>query len=273
MSSYVATTDNGLHLPAGSASEGPWQVSITPKEAGWTYTGMRIVELSANSAVDLHTGASEALVLPLAGSCTVESDGRTVELAGRPDVFAGATDFVYLSRDSEVRIGSAAGGRFAVPAALAEHRLPLRYVAADQVAVEPRGAGVCSRLVRNYCMPATLVADRLMDVLEEIYYFEVCDGPAAPGVAYQRLYGTADRPVEVLAEVRTGDVVLVPHGWHGPSIAPPGYDLYYLNAMAGPGERAWHACDDPAFAWVRETWLTQELDPRVQAALPAGRAS
>jgi 5-deoxy-glucuronate isomerase len=63
--------------------------------------------------------------------------------------------------------------------------------------------------------------------------------------------------------VRTGDVVLVPYGWHGPSMAAPGYDLYYLNVMAGPGERAWRICDDPAHAWVRETWDGQPLDARL----------
>ena len=63
--------------------------------------------------------------------------------------------------------------------------------------------------------------------LEEIYYYEVARG----GMAYQRVYGTTD----VLEEVRTGDIVDVPHGWHGPAIAAPGYDLYYLNVMAGPG--------------------------------------
>ena len=50
------------------------------------------------------------------------------------------------------------------------------------------------------------------------------------------------------AEVRTGDVVLLPHGYHGPSMAAPGYHLYYLNVMAGPGEeRVWRFRDDPAF--------------------------
>ena len=74
-------------------------------------------------------------------------------------------------------------------------------------------------------------------------------------MGYQRVYGTAERPIDVLAEVRTGDVVLVPHGWHGPAIAAPDADLYYLNVMAGPGaERTWLICDDPAHAWVRETW-------------------
>ena len=68
--------------------------------------------------------------------------------------------------------------------------------------------------------------------------------PAAPEAAgaspvgYQRVYGTDERPIDVLAEVRSGDVVLVPHGWHGPAMAAPGYDLYYLNVMAGPGAGA-----------------------------------
>ncbi len=92
--------------------------------------------------------------------------------------------------------------------------------------------------------------------------------PAGSRMAYQRVYGTPERPADVLAEVRTGDVVLIPHGWHGPSMAAPGYDLYYLNVMAGPAaERAWLIRDDPAHAWVRGTWAGQSVDPR----LPIGR--
>lgn len=122
--------------------------------------------------------------------------------------------------------------------------------------------------------------------LEEIYYFELAPSSTlyaggadkapsrvasrASGIqgrvafGYQRVYGTPERPIDVLAEVRTGDVVLVPHGWHGPSMAPPGYNLYYLNVMAGPGpQRAWLICDDPAHAWVRDTWPSQSFDPRL----------
>ncbi len=130
--------------------------------------------------------------------------------------------------------------------------------------------------------------------LEEVYYFEVQQAaaaarpsgaagagaapgaagrPAARPVAYQRVYGTPERPIDVLVEVATGDVVLVPHGWHGPSMAPPGYDLYYLNVMAGPGRRAWLARDDPAHAWVRESWSGQDLDRRLgPGGLVAGAA-
>jgi 5-deoxy-glucuronate isomerase len=86
------------------------------------------------------------------------------------------------------------------------------------------------------------------------------EDPRGRGIAFQRVYGTQD----LLAEVRSGDVVTIPDGWHGPSMAAPGYDLYYLNVMAGPSdERSWLICDDPAHAWVRQTWADQEVDPRL----------
>ena len=106
-------------------------------------------------------------------------------------------------------------------------------------------------------------------ILEEIYYYEIAAGPAGPGMGYQRVYGTAERPLDLLVEVRDGDAVVIPHGWHGPSMATPGYDMYYLNVMAGPSlDREWLFSDDPAHAWVRESWADQEVDPR----LPLGGA-
>ncbi len=96
-------------------------------------------------------------------------------------------------------------------------------------------------------------------VLEEVYYFEVANG----GPGYQRVYGTPERPIDVLSEVRSGEIVLVPHGWHGPSMAAPGYDLYYLNVMAGPGARAWLIRDDPEHAWSGTRGRTRKIDPRL----------
>jgi 5-deoxy-glucuronate isomerase len=190
-----------------------------------------------------------------------------------------------------VTVSSAGGGRFAVATARTdgERRFPVRYVAADDVAVELRGGGACSREVRNFAAAHRFEADRLIAVevltpggnwgsypphkhdevrdgeteLEEIYHYVVTDGPAGPGLAYQHIYGTPDRPIDVLTTVATGDTVLVPHGWHGPAMAAPGYDLYYLNVMAGPGERAWRACDDPVHVWVKDAWGGQGIDPRL----------
>jgi 5-deoxy-glucuronate isomerase len=276
-----------LHVTAGSAADGPYALALSPEQAGWTYSGLRLLELVAGGSHRFDTGEDEAIVLPLSGSCAVECDGERFELAGRASVFHGPTDFVYAPRDSTVAVASADGGRFAICTARASRRLATRYVPADAVPVELRGAGACSRQVNNFGTPQALDADRIIacevitpagnwssypphkhdeqrpgeSVLEEIYYFEV---RGENGIAYQRVYGTEDRPIDVLAEVRSGDAVLIPHGWHGPSMAVPGYDLYYLNVMAGPGaERAWLICDDPAHSWVRATWEGQPVDARL----------
>ena len=288
--------DAKLHLPHGSAPEGAFSLSVTPARAGWAFSGLRVLELAPGAAHTFSSGTDELLVLPLSGGCVVECESRRFELAGRDDVFARVSDFAYLPMDAEVRVSSTGGGRFALPSALAGRRLDPAYGAAEEVAVELRGAGQASRQVNNLCTPDTFPADRLMAVevltpggnwssypphkhderregevvLEEIYYFEVA---GQDGLAYQRVYSSGpDRQIDVCAEVRAGDVVLVPYGYHGPSMAAPGYDLYYLNVMAGPAEeRAWRFCDDPAHAWVRGTWAGQAVDPRLPMTGPGGR--
>ena len=72
-------------------------------------------------------------------------------------------------------------------------------------------------------------------------------------------------PIDEIVEVRDGDVVLVPHGYHGPCVAAPGYPMYYLNVLAGPGaDRSMAFCDDPAHAWIRDTWAG--MPDRIPAA-------
>jgi hypothetical protein len=110
--------------------------------------------------------------------------------------------------------------------------------------------------------------------LEEIYYFETRVTPGVPqrpgaddAIGYHRVCASDERPIDVSAKVRTGDVVLVPYGWHGPGMAAPGYDMYYLNVMAGPGPvRDWLISDDPHRGWIRQTWEGQGLDPRLPFA-------
>ena len=268
---------------AGSAALEPFSVAITPERAGWSYSGLAVLDLPAGGMATWRSGRDEMLVLPLAGGCEVACDDERVTLTGRESVFSGVTDFAYVPRDARVRVSTVDGGRFAIPAARASRRLPFRYAPAAGVPVELRGAGRASRQVNNFCSPEAFEADRLIAVevltpggnwssypphkhdkagageseLEEIYYFE------STGVGYQRVYGHPGKPIDVCAEVRTGDVVLIPYGFHGPSMAPPGYDLYYLNVMAGPGERRWLFSDDPAHAWVRGTWADQQIDPRL----------
>jgi 5-deoxy-glucuronate isomerase len=282
---------DAAHLPRSDTGSEGWRLQVDPERAGWDYSGLRVLELGADEARTFDTGDAEYVVLPLAGSAVLTvDDEEEVALQGRRSVFSRVSDFAYVPRGATVTVSSPHGGRFALPFARCERRLPVRYVPAEKVAVELRGAGSCSRQVNNFCSADAFEADRLIAVevltpagntssypphkhdedrpgeeseLEELYYFEVADGPDGPGAAFQRVYGGGDDPVDLLAEVRSGDAVLIPRGWHGPSVALPGYDLYYLNVMAGPGERVWNICDDPKHVWVRSTWERQQVDPRL----------
>jgi len=271
---------------AGTAGRAGFDVAIGPREAGWEHTGLYVVTLAAGESKRIIGGEHEWLVLPLSGQVTVERGGKLLFLSGRTGPFAGTTDFT---------LSSTAGARIALPHAKASKPLPFRRVPAEETVVELRGAGPCSRQVNSFATPSVLDADAIIacevltpagnwssypphkhdehrqdreSILEEIYYFELrAEGSTlalASPFGYQRVYGSKDRPINILAEVRNGDVVLVPHGWHGPAMAPPGYDMYYLNVMAGPGtEREWLITEDPDHAWVAQTWAGQKVDPRL----------
>lgn len=292
---------NNWVYPLGSAADGVWDVSLGTSDSalaidGWAHTGLKVATIAAGNSVGLPGVEEERIVVPLNGSFTVTVDGVDHELGGRSSVFNGPSDVLYSGTGKAVTIASTDGGRVAIATAPARTSYPTRLITSAETPVELRGAGNCSRQVHNFGTPTALEADRFIVCevitpsgnwssypphkhdeeregethLEEIYYFEtqVAAGSAAPAdadaVGYQRVYASDDRPIDVSAEVRTGDVVLVPYGWHGPAMAAPGYDMYYLNVMAGPGRvREWLISDDPHHGWVRQTWDSQAIDARL----------
>src|SRR5580658_9120281 len=100
--------DDKLYFPAGATSHGPFRVVLTPERAGWTYSGLRVLELPPGGTHTWASGDDELLVLPLAGAATVSCDGETCELQGRRDVFDRVSDFAYASRDTSVTVTAAA---------------------------------------------------------------------------------------------------------------------------------------------------------------------
>jgi 5-deoxy-glucuronate isomerase len=283
-----------LLLRAGSAGEGSDPVAVSPERARWAFTGLRVARLAPGGARELETDGFELAILPLAGSLTVECDGQRIKLAGRETVFAGVSDWAYVPVGSEVRLGTDFGAEAALCTSRAGERLELHHGQAGDVPIEIRGAGRASRQIVNFMAPDAFPdAERLMCVevytpagntssypphkhddspecaveLEEIYYFRIGRGgtaaPSREGFGLHRTY-TDDGAIDETVEVRDGDIFLVPRGYHGPCVACPGYPMYYLNVLAGPGEtRSLAFVDDPAHAWVRESWTAEEPDPRL----------
>jgi 5-deoxy-glucuronate isomerase len=257
---------------------------VTPEEADWDFTALRVFELEPGERRALALVGMEAALLPLAGSCTVEVGRKVFELEGRADVFARVSDFAYLPEGAEFVVTSSAGGEFALPTARADRRLESAHVPASAVSVEIRGGGVATRQINNFLAADAFEADRLIAVevltpggnwssfpphkhdehtetevpLEEIYYFRI---QGANGFGLHRTY-TTDGAIDETVMVRNGDVFLIPRGYHGPCIAAPSHAMYYLNVMAGPAERAWRVCLDPAHAWLADVLGNMAPDPR-----------
>ena len=229
------------------------------------------------------------------------------QLAGRDSVFTSVSDFAYVGRDSILTLTSVGGAEVALPSARCANRRKAAYGAAADVPVEVRGAGPATRQVTNFAVPGGWDhAERLVCcevitppgnwssypphkhdatcpvVNEEIYYYRIAAAdqvtPSRDGFGLHRTYtgpeheGAGLDVLDESLEVRDGDVVLVPHGYHGPCVAAPGYPMYYLNVLAGPGaDRSTVFCDDPAHAWVRGTWADQPPDPRCPVTSAHGR--
>ncbi|MBF4583962.1 5-deoxy-glucuronate isomerase [Curtobacterium sp. VKM Ac-2865] len=288
-------TNDTWFIPAGSRPEDGWTDVVDGRIDGWAHTGLRTGALSDGDELHLPSDAVERIVVPLAGSFTVTYGDTTQRLEGRSSVFDGPTDVLYLG--SGIAATITGRGRFAVAEAPTDEHKPSTYVPRQDVPVELRGAGQSSRQVHNFGTPAALDAVKFIvcevitpagnwssypphkhdthrpgqeSDLEEIYYYEsaVARGVDAPEsadpFALHRTYASDDRPIDEFRQVRTGDVALVPYGWHGPAVAAPGYDMYYLNVMAGPDpERVWNITDDPAHGWVRQVWESETIDPRL----------
>ena len=286
----------------GELSQAGWDVLVDSSIEGWQHTGLRVGTLGDGRQFHIPADDLERIIFPLEGKgLTVEyrtageSEFRSQFLNGRESVFHGTADLIYLPLETEIKISG--DGRVSIGEAPAKNSKPVKYIRASEVPVFIRGAGRESRQVHNFGVPEHLDADRFIVVevivpagnwsgipahkhdnyipgvesnLEEIYYFEtaVTRGVTPPvqsdAVGYLRGYASDERPYQLLEEVRSGDVGLVPHGWHGPAMAAPGYDLYFFNVMAGPDpDRAWNITDDPNHAWIRETWHRQDPDPRL----------
>lgn len=249
---------------------------------GFEFLAFEQRKLAAGQKHRGNTGAREVGIVLLGGICSVDSSaGRFSSFGKRLNVFSGLPYTLYLPIETEFELTAEEPADVAFCYARAEERYPARLIGPNDIRVEIRGGGNATRQINHMIQPS-FAAHRLLvcevytpsgnwssypphkhDVhappgevdLEEIYYYRI-DRPE--GYAIQRVY-TRDRRLDATLTVRDGELVLIPEGYH-PVVAAHGYNVYYLNALAGSA-RSMAASDDPEYAWVRHTWTSQ--DPRL----------
>ncbi|HEX2813588.1 MAG TPA: 5-deoxy-glucuronate isomerase [Sphingopyxis sp.] len=244
-------------------------LDITPESAGWQYVGFRVVRLAAGARYNHVEDGREACLVILTGTVSVDAGGEHFgDIGGRETVFDGAATSVYIPAGHRYTIEATSDAEIAICTAPGTGAGAVRLIRSD--AVEVRGQGTNTRHVRNILSDAD-EAESLLVVevitpgghwssypphkhdrdafpeetfLEETYYHRLSP---PQGFAFQRVY-TDERDIDETMAVEDGDVVMVPRGYH-PVGAPHGYDLYYLNVMAGP-RRNWVFRNDPAHEWI-----------------------
>ena len=247
-------------------------VNVTPENAGWKYVGFDLHKLNKGDAASEKSDGDETCLVFISGKGNVTAGGKDLgELGERMSVFEGKPWSVYLPAGVEWKVEATSDVELAVCRAPSINGdLPVRVIGPDDLGLETRGKGANVRHVINI-LPEGKPADSLLVVevitpggntssypphkhdqdnlplesfLEETYYHRI---NPPQGFAFQRVY-TDKRSLDEACAVENHDVVMAPRGYH-PVVAPHGYDLYYLNVMAGPN-RFWVFKNDPQHEWM-----------------------
>ena len=245
---------------------------VTPASAGWNYVGFDLWRLHAGQSVDLATEADEWCIVLISGRCDVAiAEGPVWQnIGGRSDPFSALPHSVYVPWRRQVRIEATSSLEFAICKAPGGGDHAPRLIMPDDVRTSTRGKATNTRYPRDI-LPEDKPAHSLLVVevitpsgcwssypshkhdtdnlpeesaLEEVYYHRF---NPPQGFGFQRVY-TDDRSLDQSMAIEDGDVTLVPKGYH-PCAAAHGYDLYYLNVMAGP-KRIWKFNTEKAHRWL-----------------------
>jgi 5-deoxy-glucuronate isomerase len=253
---------------------------VRPKPGTLTFLSIKLLCMHEGGEYNFSTGDQEAVLDIFSGVCTVYTQsvhgmGSWQEIGGRTGVFEGPPTMVYIPRDSSVRIIAESDFlEAALVLASARQGFPPALVTPSDCVTKVVGRDNWQRTVYTG-IGGNTAADRLIvgetvnppgnwssapphkhDTLqgsevpmEEIYHYRL---NPPQGFALQRIYTDpeASDGFDVTYAVKDGDTVAIPRGYH-PVAAAPGYQLFYLWALAGEqrGYGAW--TDDPAHAWIK----------------------
>lgn len=245
---------------------------VTPENAGWTYVGFDLFKLAPGGTAAGGQPDREVCLVIVSGKARVTVDGIDLgELGGRMSPFEGPGYSVYAPAGAKWKVEATTALELAActaPGKPGSH--PVHVIRPGDIETLTRGKGTNTRYPTNI-LPETAPADSLLVVevitpgghtssypphrhdeddlprqsfLEETYYHRFSK---PQGFGFQRVY-TDDRTLDETMLIEDGDVVMVPKGYH-PVAAVAGYDIYYLNVMAGP-TRTWKFYNAPEHEWM-----------------------
>ena len=278
----MGSAPNVVHsrvLPEGQSGE---LLDFTREGVQWEWMSMSARRLNPGERYAAATRGEEAAFVLLGGRCTVDWGAGPRSIGERKNVFAGLPHTLYLPTNHSATFNAETVCEIAECRVPSQAKLQAKLIAPKDVFSSLRGGGNASRQIVDIIRP-DFPADKLVVIevytpagnwssfpphkhdvhnpptevdLDEIYYYRI-DRPKE-GFALQRLY-SPDLSSDVTVRAQDGDAVLVRSGFH-PVVAGPGYNVYYLNFLAG-SSRTLAVTEDPRHVWLKETW--KETDPRL----------
>ncbi len=249
-------------------------LDLPRQRANWQWMSFFVWRLAAGEAHEFHSDSEEIGLVLLGGNCVADWGQGKVEIGSRAHVFDGLPYALYVPPRHRASLRAVSRCEVAECRVPSDANLDPRLVTPVDVTVSLRGGGNASRQIVDV-IPVGFPADKLMVVevytpggnwssypphkhevhnppaevdLDEIYYYRL---EKTDGYALQRLYAS-DGSRENVVTARDGDAVLIRDGYH-PVVAGHGYNVYYLNMLAGSA-RSLANTIDPAHAWVMSTW-------------------
>ena len=246
---------------------------ISPEVANWRYVGFSVYRLRPGETAEESTGDREAILVLVEGKARLSAGGAAFgEMGDRLSVFERTPPHcLYVPNASDWVAEATTDCVLAVCTAPGAGGHKAQVIGPAGIELTERGKGTNTRFINNIAMEDRAVADSLlvtevftpaghwssypphrhdeddypnMTYLEETYYHRI---NPAQGYAHQRVW-TEDGSLDETMSVSDHDVTLVPRGHH-PCAAPYGYELYYLNVMAGP-LRKWRFKNHPDHDWI-----------------------
>lgn len=270
---------HSVELPADQSGE---LLHLTREQAEWEWMSFFVRRVQPGDILRTRTEHEEAAFVLLGGTCVVEWGKGTQQIGKRKNVFDGLPYALYLPRENEATFTAESICEIAECRVPSKASLEPKLITPNDVASSLRGGGNASRQIVDI-IRTDFPADKLVVVevytpggnwssypphkhdvhnppaevdLDEIYYYRI-DHPKE-GFALQRLYSPDDSH-DLTLRTKDGDAVLVRSGFH-PVVAGPGYNVYYLNFLAGTS-RALAVTEDANHVWLKTTW--KDTDPRL----------